>query len=152
MRDDSPTLYECENCAVTFSTRIFEIARAFEKVSYSRALPSVAVRNSESLANFCSADCRTKGRDAVMARYRVPVLRVGIGPIEPCARCRGPVDMTEFHITFTESEMVERDVTILEPVDVDYLAVLCRNCQTADAVRVIGSTDINAPQKTINEC
>jgi hypothetical protein len=52
-------------------------------------------------------------------------------PIDLCAKCRAPVDMTEFHLTYVESEEVHENSIAIRTVDMDYLAVLCRRCQPA---------------------
>jgi len=124
--DDSE--FECETCGTMFRTMVYEIMKAFEKVNYAENdWPEVDVQCSENVANFCTKRCRDASLVVVLARDGVPVRRVGIEPIEPCAKCGGPVDMSDFHLTYTEQD-VEFHGFIGTPKDVDYLAVLCRNC------------------------
>jgi hypothetical protein len=54
-----------------------------------------------------------------MATEGVRVCRPDIGPIEMCAICAGPVDMTSFHLTYFDSAT---DVSgmVGYTVDVDY--------------------------------
>jgi hypothetical protein len=46
-----------------------------------------------------------------------------------CAKCRGPVDMAEFHLTYIEDEAVYEGPFESRTVNVDYLAVVCRRCR-----------------------
>lgn len=92
-------------------------------------IPSVEIVDSYGLECYCSCACVDARRDVVMRDAGVPIQRPGIGPIETCAKCAGPVDMAEFHLTYVESQEVAVNDLILEPVDVQYLAVLCTQCR-----------------------
>lgn len=130
MQDDVME-FECETCEVMFRDRLFEIAREYERVIFSSParLDEVEIKDSENIANFCCSKCLDSGRSSVMAAQRVPIPaeRPGIGPIESCAKCSGPVDMSDWHLTFVESE-VDTSGSGFRPIDVKYLAVVCRKC------------------------
>lgn len=125
MSDDDDLEFECESCGKMFSGVLFAIDREFERVAFAAGeLPVVSISGSENIANFCSADCRKKGRESVMRAEGVPIQRVGLGPIETCAKCGGPVDMTGWHLTYLDSD-TRFEGSYPQPLDVDYLAVVC---------------------------
>lgn len=89
----------------------------------------VDIMSEVTVADFCSKSCRDDGCDVVMARYGVPVRSPDIGPIEVCACCGAPVDMAEFHITFTANDLDMLSPTEMRQLDTAYLAVVCRACE-----------------------
>src|SRR5512139_3381180 len=121
--------FECIHCRKAFTGKWFDIGRAYERVHYSSpaALDEVEVADAEGIGVFCSSQCLEAGRGTVMLEQGVaiPAVRPGIGPIEECAKCRKPVDMSHWHLTFTDGclEDEEASATVLE---VAYLAVVCR--------------------------
>jgi hypothetical protein len=133
MRDDDVMEFECMNCGTMFRDRLFDITREYDRVIYRRppALDEVAIECSEGIGGFCSASCREAGRSAVMTRERVPVLappeRPGINPVEICARCKGPVDMSDWHLTYLENEF-DTSTDSFTIHDLKYTAVLCKKC------------------------
>lgn len=123
--------FECECCGNMFRDRLFDISREYGRVHF-RSPPifdEVEIHGAESIANFCSNDCRTKKRQAVMTAQRVPIptVRPSLGPVETCAKCSGPVDMSAWHLTFLEG-LYDTSCDSCRPIEVDYLAVVCRKC------------------------
>ncbi len=128
--------FQCEHCSKMFSEMLFVISKTFERVHFASGdYPEIEIRYGESVANFCSRACLESERAAVMAREGVPIRRPGIGPVEQCNKCQRPVDMTEFHLTYLESAERILSTTVHQPIDVDYLSVLCRHC-SIHAVRI----------------
>ncbi|SOE63447.1 hypothetical protein SAMN05414139_02308 [Burkholderia sp. D7] len=101
MKNEEWMNFECENCGTLFGRHLFDIAKSLERVDYLGPIPSVEVEQEESAAYFCSTACRNNKRQTTMQQQGVPLRRIGIVPIEPCARCGAPVDMTKFHVMFT---------------------------------------------------
>ncbi len=128
MSTDNQMSFECVQCGKSFHHKLFDIARAFERIDYSTEIPSIDVKGSECLAEYCSAACRELGRDAAMRHQGVQLRSVGIGPVENCALCLKPVDMSAFHLTYTENDMTVMSFYSLQPTNARYLAVLCRSC------------------------
>src|SRR5882762_2984521 len=127
MKNEERMNFECEHCGTLFDRHLFDIPKSLERVDYLGPIPSVEVERDESVANFCSTGCRNKKRQTTMQQQGVPIRRIGVGPIEPYARCGAPVDMTKFHVTFTENDFRIPDSRVFELVHVDYLAVLCKD-------------------------
>ncbi len=129
--------YECFTCKRRFRVSVFSISREWERVDYRGEMPSVEIVGSYGLECYCSQACAAARRHLVMVKEGVPIRCPGIGPLELCAKCRAPVEMDEFHLTYVESHEVHVSGFIRRTVDIDYLAVLCRKCRppTSDECR-----------------
>jgi len=118
-------------CEARFENPLFDVTRAMERVHFGPEgrLNEVQVTHAEGFGVFCSAACRTKGIEALMAEEKVPVPRhpPDIGPVEVCAICSSPVDMTVFHLTYSQCEVDFRQL-FGQPSDHEYLAVVCDGC------------------------
>jgi hypothetical protein len=127
MLDDDE--FECYTCGTIFKGTMFAVTCEWERVYYMQETRMVAVEGSLRLECYCSTQCRQARAKEVMNREQVPIpaIRPGLGPIEVCAMCRGPVDMCQFHRTYVEDQ-IESDGFNSTPIDVNYLAVLCRAC------------------------
>lgn len=119
--------YQCFTCDRIFSGRVFEVGREWNRVHFDYEPPEFEVSEGTGLECYCSQACLDARCPVVMANEDVPIRRPGIGPVESCARCGGPVDMAEYHRTYlaTCTDMVNR---VGYTVDADYLAVLCAKC------------------------
>ncbi len=123
--------FECMHCGKMFTRKWYELSRAFERVHFLSplSLDEVEIEDSEGIGVFCSQECLAVERAPVMRDEGVPIpaVRPDIGPIESCAKCSGPVDMSDWHLTCTDGCLVEeRDG--LQILDVGYVAVVCREC------------------------
>jgi len=121
--------YQCFSCSKRFRSRVFSITREWECVHFEYYLPEIEIENSCGLECYCSFECLSERRAEVMKREGVPIRRPGLEPIEICAKCGGPVNMAEFHLTYLEDEGLHRGTFGIQTVDVDYLAVVCRQCR-----------------------
>lgn len=123
--------FECMTCGKMFEWRWFDIGRSFERVHFSSpdALDQVEISGAESIGIFCSRGCLDARRLAVMQEQGVPIpaRRPGIGPVEHCAKCAGPVDMSDWHLTYTDGVYQDEQVGV-RTVELDYIAVVCREC------------------------
>lgn len=134
MQSPNDDEYQCFTCKRVFRSPVFDISRGWERTHFDEEIPSVEIEDSYGLECYCSRACRDARRDLVMRDEGVPIQRPGIGPIESCVRCGGPVDMAEFHLTYVESQEVAVNDLIMEPIDVQYLAVLCKMCRPKSEV------------------
>ena len=121
--------YECFTCKRKFRSRVFSISKEWDRVDFDDELPCVEIRDAYGIECYCSKYCAVARRHLVMLREGVPITWPGTEPIELCSKCRAPVDMTEFHLTYVESQEVHESSIVMRTVDMDYLAVLCRKCQ-----------------------
>jgi hypothetical protein len=132
--------FECMQCSKLFERKWYEVSRAFERVHFMSPTryDEVEVAYSEGIGEFCSQACLNLGLPTIMEQQCVPIpaVRPGIEPIESCAKCSGPVDMSDWHLTYT-SGCFEDTGSGIKILDVDYIVVVCRECapcvQTAGA-------------------
>ena len=136
--------YECFTCSVRFKKKVFSITREWERVDFSEALPEVDILDAYGLECYCSKSCLEGRRDEVMARGQVSITRPNLGPVETCAKCGGPVDMSEFHLAYLEDESIDEGTFVSTMIDLDYLAVVCKRCHPKSAAQFI-SEDVAIP-------
>lgn len=125
--------FECMSCSKLFEQRWFDLGRSFERVHFRspESFDEVEVGGAEGVGVFCSSGCLRAGRTGLMLDEGVPIpsIRPGIGPVEQCAKCRRPVDMSAWHLTYTEGEYLEEDGRFgIQTVDMQYVALVCRDC------------------------
>lgn len=118
------------HCDTPFRGTVWSLDRAHERAHFLEPLPEVEITDSSSIDCFCSQQCLALGVAAAMAREQVPVpaLKADIGPIETCAICRAPVDMSEFHLAYSMSQCQEAG-WMMQPLWYDCLAVVCNTCR-----------------------
>ena len=95
--------YQCFTCNRRFRGRVFEVVKEWDRTLFEDEPPSVEIEGSTGLECYCSKRCLDARLALVMAAEGAPICPPGIGPIEMCAKCNGPVDMTRFHLTYLES-------------------------------------------------
>jgi hypothetical protein len=125
---------ECMACGRVFGQVMFDVTRAFERVHFYPAdrLSEIEIIDAEGISIYCSANCRQIDSPSLMSIEDVPIpaVRPDIEPVETSAKCKGPVDMTAFHLTHTKIETRESGDGTATPLDVEYLAVVCNGCAT----------------------
>lgn len=123
--------FECMTCNALFRQTWFDMSRTVERVLFSGPdqMDEVEISGGEGIATYCSRACHAAGRHAVMQQEGVPIppIRPGIGPVETCAKCSGPVDMADWHVTFTEGKLEEQGGGIAT-LEFHYVAVVCKRC------------------------
>lgn len=112
-----------------FKERVFEVSREWQCMDFGQELPELEATDSVSIEYYCSDFCLSISRADVMEHEGVPVRPTGAGPIGACAKCRGPVDMTEFHLTYVEEEYIVNKTVGITPVKTRCLAILCQRCR-----------------------
>lgn len=130
----------CDHCQTELSNRRFYLDRNVEFFSYSSMSNSsdgiadhiqATVLYSESINHFCSFGCADAGVPKIFHALALAILPPGIGPVETCAKCNGPVDMTAPHIAYGLMEATKVSQPWLTHLDVhhsEYLCVVCQNC------------------------
>lgn len=130
----------CDHCATELSDRRFYLDRNVEYYlykgtgdSFSEMLANtqVNVLYSDSINRFCCAGCAEIGVPQALHSLGLKILQPGIGPIETCAKCNGPVNMAEPHIAYGLMEATKVSKPWLTHLDVhhdEYLCVVCPKC------------------------
>lgn len=142
--------YFCYSCALKIEGRLYALTRSRQRVHFLPSMPEIETRQAECLSYYCGQRCMDGHLPGVMEAERVPVADhpVGIGPVESCAVCKGPVDMTEFHLAYTKTEELHKTggVQVLGGYEI---AVLCNRCapalRVADSVSAGTNTDVPEP-------
>jgi hypothetical protein len=136
MRETNPgddNCYGCMVCEKPFRSPLFSISRQFERIIFYEddRLPEGEVIAAEGIGTYCSQQCLDNSRDKMLAEEKVRATFPGPGPIETCSRCNGPVDMTRFHLVWTEEEMADEwgeFMSVARPLWATDLAVVCDQC------------------------
>lgn len=135
MDQNAPMDFYCMTCNARFFIPLFDVTRAIERVHFYPAgrLPEVEITHAEGFGVYCSVSCRAQGLPALMAAEQVPLPEhpPGIGPVEVCARCSGPVDTAAFHLTYSQCEIVYGEACG-QASNLEYLAVVCDRCSDGD--------------------
>ena len=143
MATHEDTRYECYACDRAFRSRVFSLNRQFERVTFGSPMPIVSVEHADGLACYCSASCMNLHypREMVKQQVPIPALQPDVGPVEVCAICKGPVDMTRLHLTFILEECKDMG-WCFQPTQSDCIAVVCDVC-----VPVAGEAAGNAVER-----
>lgn len=125
--------YACMVCETHFRSPLYEIARGYERTIFfdGDRMPEVEPISSNGIGIYCSAACLNQDRDKLLVKENVRATFPGIGPIEVCSRCGRPVDMAQFHLSWTEEELScqwGQFIDVLQPIYVQSLAVVCQQC------------------------
>ncbi len=131
--DWGDNFYTCMVCEKQFRNPLFEIARGYERTVFycGDRMPMVEPIESEGVGTYCSPACLNHDRNRLLERDNVRATYPGIGPIESCSRCGKPVDMTQYHMAWTEEKLHcewGRFIDVLQPIFVESLAVVCQQC------------------------
>jgi hypothetical protein len=125
----------CYSCEVRITAALHALSRSRQRVHFDTEMPEIETSQAECLSYYCGHPCMGTHLPGVMASERVPVPEhpPGIGPIEACAVCKGPVDMSLFHLAYTKSHELHKsgDIQVLEAYEI---AVMCNRCAPALSV------------------
>jgi len=133
--------FDCATCGPKIGFALFDVAREYERMRYSGPTESddveIDVSSAASIAIYCSKVCRDQGRPVVMSEMRIcpSIQPPSFGPVEVCARCAGPVDMSDWHLAILESD-TNTTALPFKPVEVEYIAVICRTCAPISTFRL----------------
>lgn len=128
---------ECDACGVSLTARYWTFDRLVERVDYNRpgdtpsSSATVTVLRSETLEQMCSEDCARLVAFLRLAERGLRQGECGTGPIEVCAKCGGPVDLTQSHVAYQLMDQTESRqpwLTMINPIDSEILAYVCSAC------------------------
>lgn len=139
--DWGDNFYTCMVCEKHFRSPLYEISRGYERTIFfdGDQIPVVEPAGSEGIGTYCSAACLNQDRDKLLLKENVRATFPGIGPIEVCSRCGKPVDMVQFHLSWTEEELNCQwgpFIDVLQPINVQSLAVVCQQCAPLNAAAI----------------
>lgn len=142
----------CDLCGEALDAFHHSLDRLIEQLSYpppdetGEALISARVLFAESLEKYCCAPCASEGISQVFKACKLRLSFPGAGPIEACARCGAPVDLSQPHVVYQHMVLTETRqpwLTQIEPHEVIVLAVVCPTCDghLDDAVQHCATLD-----------
>lgn len=109
MDNSAPLDIRCDMCGTVTYDHMFEVARTKERMHYDTAhgIPEAEVADADTVAGFCSEACLQSSVQEVLRRRGIALLPEGpgVGPIETCGICRGVVDRSHWHFSYTTAEM-----------------------------------------------
>lgn len=139
---------ECGHCGTHLTARYWSFDRNIEQVSYAKSggkvQASINVIHSEGLQCYCSEDCALAVILEKMAAHGFSHLYPGGGPIELCARCSKPMDLTATHVAYNllvGTESREPWLTQYTPETGETIAVVCLACEPAPAEQATEETE-----------
>jgi ssDNA-binding Zn-finger/Zn-ribbon topoisomerase 1 len=148
---------ECDTCGASLDVRFWSFDRLVQRFDYDRQgdtpddCATVTVLRDEMLGQFCDDDCARLTALPDLAERGLKLVECGAGPIETCAKCGGPVDLTEPHVFY---QLMDQTVThkpwlsSVQPHDTEALAYVCPRCDgdlTADEMNVPETMDESRP-------
>jgi len=138
--------YECFQCGKVFRRIVWGLSRAFERLEFGEHMNEIEVAGSEAIACYCSRECMELHVPRLMEQERVPIPDnpPGLGIIEKCAICRGPVLMTEFHLAYAKEVDEQVGKLEMQPLDVLTIAVLCNSCRPQRGAAVYEEPKVQA--------
>ena len=155
---------ECDACGVSLTARYWTFDRLVERIDYNRpgdtpgSSATVAVLRSETLDQSCCEDCARLVASLGLAQRGLRQLQCANGPIEICAKCGGPIDLTRSHVAYQLMDQTESRqpwLTSLHPIDSESLAYVCPSCDDDLAAYEMDDSeseteDIHAETKSIS--
>lgn len=135
----SDTYGTCDCCGIALSSSYRSLDRNIEQYSYGGLAEDGATSTSatcnivasHSLMQLCSKDCAFIASTSEMSARDLKYLYPSSGPVEPCAKCGHPVDLSQHHVTYalTKGTEVRKPwITEFHTKDSRDLAVLCKEC------------------------
>jgi hypothetical protein len=130
---------QCDHCRTALPDHRFYLDRNVQYFSYLGRLDAdgiaehiqAAVLYSESLNHFCSGGCADASVPQILESLGLKILPPGTGPVETCAKCNGPIDMTAPHVVYSlleATKVIEPWMTSLKVHNHEFLCVVCQNC------------------------
>jgi hypothetical protein len=138
MVDPTELVFDCDECDGAFKKTIFGFDWRFQRVKFGAKGCFIDVDEFDGLGVYCSEHCMRVHFPKEMAVHGIPVPphRPDVGPVEVCALCERPVDMTRYHLAFCldEWEVLPGAGGGKEVWD-ENVAVMCNTCAPTELIR-----------------
>lgn len=127
----------CDTCQIPLGARYWSFDRQVEQFVYDQPgdTPSecatVTVLHSDALGIFCGRDCASLTALLRLAEGGLRIVECAAGPIETCAKCGEPVDLTKPHVLYQLMDQTESRqpwLISIQPLDTESLAYVCPRC------------------------
>jgi hypothetical protein len=122
----------CNACGKPLTERRFTLNRVIEQYRYGpqEAIES-DVLSDETAAIYCSAECAWPAMHIYLSEQDIKYTGGSAGPVVPCARCGGLLDMTQPHVAYVVRDETEQRTPWLNSIEVhsaEGLADVCLQC------------------------
>ena len=143
----------CDTCGTSLAARYTSFERLVERFAYDRTgntpgeQATVTIIRMDMLGQYCDEKCAWPDAVLSLAERGLRHTGDGSGPIEPCARCGGPVDLTRPHVAYQLMDQTETRqpwLISIQPHSSETLAYVCPRCDgdlAADEMNVPESED-----------
>jgi hypothetical protein len=127
----------CDTCMTPLTDRYWSFDRQVEQFVYDQPghtpaeCASVTVLRSEPLGFYCGRGCAFPAALLLLAERGLRSTECGAGPIETCAKCGGPVDLTKPHVLYQLMDQTETRkpwLISIQPLELESLAYVCPRC------------------------
>ena len=157
---ESETYGVCDICEIWLTARYWTFDRLVQRFDYGQpgdspeSCATVTVLRNDMLSQCCSIDCARFAALAGLVARGLRQAKCGAGPIEVCAKCNAPVDLTKPHVLYQlmgQTELRQPWLTTIEPLDIEYLAYVCPRCDSdlaAYEMNIQESVTEGAPTET----
>lgn len=147
----------CEACDAVLTARYHSFERLVERFSYDQPgetpddQATITVLRCDLLGLYCGQACAMPAVLLGLAERGLRPTDCGAGPIEVCAKCGGPMDLTKPHVAYQLMDQTETRqpwLASIEPHDTDTLAYVCPRCDgdlSADEMNVPEAVDEDMP-------
>jgi hypothetical protein len=136
----------CPVCNKKLSNHFYSFDRHVEVSQYKQFMgsTSLTVLRSEPIAECCSAECAWSSIFLGLAERGLKLTGGGVGPIEVCAKCGGPVDMSEPHVSYVYHDQTFEEQPWLSSITVHYAEGLADVCIRCDGD--VAADELNLPE------
>jgi hypothetical protein len=146
----------CDACGKPLLARRFNFNRHVERCLYGQDESddgvTIIVLRAEELAAYCSRECAWPAILTSLAERGVRHTGSGVGPVEVCAKCGGPVMMSHPHVAYNvhdETEFRQPWLTHVDVHDAEALADVCVRCDgdvEADSANLPEPEEMESPE------
>ena len=141
-----PDLGCCNACGKPLTESRGSFNRVIEQYRYGpQEAIEVDVLSDESVAMYCSAECAWPAMHIYLCERDIKYTGGSAGPVVPCARCGGLLDMTQPHVAYVVRDETEQRPPWLNSIEVhsaEGVADVCLRCEG----------EMTSETETVTEC
>lgn len=147
----------CDTCEAGLTSRYSSFNRLVERIDYDRPgetpddQATITILRDDVLGEFCGEVCAMPSVLLALFERGLRHSGGGAGPIETCAKCGGPVDLTQPHVAYQLMDQTETRKPWLISIhthEAETLAYVCQHCDgdlAADGMNLLESVEDEQP-------
>lgn len=122
----------CNACGKPLTERRVSLNRLIEQYRYGpQETMEGDVLRDETVATYCSAECAWPAMHIYLCERDINYTGGSAGPVVPCAKCGGLLDMTQPHVAYVVRDETEQRTPWLNSIEVhsaEGVADVCLDC------------------------